>query len=282
MTIPNAVTVDLEDWYQGIEQPFESWPRFEDRLRVGLDRVLEILDQSGAKATFFVLGWISEKHPEVIRQIAGLGHEIGSHGYNHEKVYDMTPESFVSFLERAKKVTEDACGRPVLGHRAPYWSVTRRSLWAFEGLSKLGFTFDSSVYPGSNWRYGIPGSPERPYLVGDTGLTEFPASVFKFGSRRIGLGGAYFRIVPLAVTLAGIRSINARYGPAMFYTHPWEFDPSHPLVRFRWRAMATHYFNLRSTAPRFKRMLGSGRFDTMSVTLEGIRAQSPLPKITLD
>jgi len=282
MTIPNAITVDLEDWYQGIEQPFETWGRFEDRLHVGLDRLLDILDQSKVKATFFVLGWISEKHPEIIRQIAGLGHEIGSHGYNHEKLYDMTPDSFVSFLDRAKKATEDATGQPVLGHRAPYWTLTRRSLWAVEGLRKLGFTFDSSVYPDANWRYGIPGSPDRPYLLGDTGLIEFPASVFRFGPRRIGLGGAYFRIVPLSFTMAGIREINAQYGPAMFYIHPWEFDPGHPFVRFRWRAMATHYFNLRATAPRFKRMLSLASFGTISATLAGLQAQAPFPKVILD
>jgi polysaccharide deacetylase family protein (PEP-CTERM system associated) len=281
MTIPNAITVDLEDWFQGIEQPFVSWGRFESRLRVGLDRLLDILDQSGVKATFFVLGWIAEKHPEIIRQIVGMQHEIASHGYNHEKLYDMTPDSFVSHLERAKKVTEDAAGQPVLGHRAPFFSLTRRSLWAVEGLCRLGFTFDSSVYPGTNWRYGIPGSPETPYRVNHTDLIEFPVSVFRLGPRRVGLGGAYFRILPLSLTMAGIREINTQRGPAMFYIHPWEFDPGHPLVRFRWLAMATHYFNLRATAPRFRQMLTTGSFNTMSATLEGLQAQGPLPTFTL-
>ncbi len=273
----NALTVDLEDWYQGIEQPFDTWGLFENRLHIGVDRLLDILEQTGTRATFFVLGWIAEKHPEVLKRIAAQGHEIASHGYDHEKLYDLTPDSFKRSLERARKATEDASGQPVRGHRAPYFSLTRRSLWAIDGLNELGFTFDSSVYPGSNWRYGIPGSPQEPYLLGSTGIVEFPVSVFRLGFRRVGVGGAYFRILPLPMTLNGIRQINASHCPAMLYIHPWELDPDHPFVRFRWRAMLTHYFNLRAAAPRLHKLLAGGSFTTMSEAIRRRCAEGPLP-----
>lgn len=280
-TIQNAVTVDLEDWYQGIEQPFDAWDRFEERIHVGTDVLLEILDETGSKATFFVLGWLAEKHPALMRRIAGQGHEIATHGYDHAKLYDITPGAFRRMLERAKKATEDATGQPVTGHRAPYFSLTRRSLWAVDTLAELGFAFDSSVYPGANWRYGIPGSPEEPYLLGETGIVEFPVCTTSLGVRKVGIGGAYFRLLPLWVTQNGIRRLNAGGRAAMIYVHPWEFDPHHPVQRFRWRAMATHYANLRTTARRFRRLLDADRFTTMSAVIEQARAQAELPCLHL-
>lgn len=279
--IPNAITVDLEDWYQGIEQPIETWGRFEERIHIGTEALLEILDETNTKATFFVLGWTAEKHPALIRRIAEAGHEIGSHGYDHAKLYDITPEAFREALARAKTVTEDAARQPVRGHRAPYFTLTRHSLWAVEVLAALGFTFDSSVYPGANWRYGIPGTPENLYLLGDTDLVEFPVSTFSIGARKVGLGGAYFRILPLWFTRRGLRQINAQSRPAMIYLHPWELDPKHPWVRFRWKAMATHYFNLHATAPRLRRLLKLHTFTTMSAVIAGVRAQRELPRVTL-
>ena len=154
-TIPNVVTVDLEDWYQGIEQPFAKWNSFQERIQIGTEILLNILDQTNSKATFFVLGWLAEKHPRQIRKIAEQGHEIATHGFDHEKLYDITPAKFRQALNRAKKATEDAVGQAVTGHRAPYFPLTRQSLWAVDILAELGFTFDSSIYPGGNWRYGI-------------------------------------------------------------------------------------------------------------------------------
>ncbi len=271
----NAVTIDLEDWYQGIEQPFVAWGRFTDRLHIGTDTLLNILDQTGARATFFVLGWVAEQHPALIRRLAEQGHEIASHGYDHEKLYHTTPDALRVALARAKRATEDAAGAAVLGHRAPFFSLTRASLWALDVLAELGFTYDCSVYPGSNWRYGIPGTPELIYRVEGTPLTEFPVSILALSGRKLGIGGAYFRILPYPVTSNGVRALNAAGRPAMFYLHPWEFDPRHPLVRFRWRAMLTHYFNLSATAPRFARLLRDFRFGTVSAVLQA--QEAPLP-----
>ncbi|MGE5841731.1 MAG: DUF3473 domain-containing protein, partial [Deltaproteobacteria bacterium] len=228
----NALTIDLEDWYQGIEQPFASWGTFSDRLHVGTDVLLNILEQAGTKATFFVLGWVAEKHPALLRSLTEQGHEIASHGFDHEKLYDTTPSVFRESLARAKDSTENASGTAVVGHRAPFFSLTRDSLWALDVISEQGFKYDSSVYPGSNWRYGIPDTPEYPYRIAGTALTEFPASILRLFGRRLGIGGAYFRILPYRVTRNGIGELNAAGRPAMFYLHPWELDPRHPRVRF--------------------------------------------------
>jgi polysaccharide deacetylase family protein (PEP-CTERM system associated) len=275
----NALTIDLEDWYQGIEQPFATWGRFADRLHVGTDVLLNILDQTTTKATFFVLGWVAEKQPALIRRLAERGHEIASHGYDHEKLYHTTPDALREALAHAKRATEDACGAAIIGHRAPFFSLTRASLWALDVLADLGFTYDCSVYPGSNWRYGIPGSPEHIYRVEHKPLTEFPVSTLTFSGRKLGIGGAYFRILPYRVTSGGVRALNAAGKPAMFYLHPWEFDPRHPLVRFRWRAMLTHYVNLSATAPRFARLLRDFRFGTVSAVLQA--QETPLPVFAL-
>lgn len=284
MTTYNAVTIDLEDWYQGIEQPFSSWGRFEERIFIGTDRVLEILAETNTRATFFVLGWLAEKHPALIRRIAEAGHEIGTHGYDHEKLYDITPQALRRDLSRAKAATEDVIGAAVTGHRAPFFSLTTRSLWAVDILAELGLHYDSSVYPGANWRYGIPDTPDTLYHLGDTGIVEFPASAFPLvGGRKAGIGGAYFRILPLAITQKAIKARMKAGQTTSFYLHPWEFDPKHPLVRFRWKAMATHYFNLGATAGRFRRLLNALSFAPMGDVIEQVQAQSQtLPRIHLE
>ena len=274
------MTVDLEDWYQGIEQPFDQWDRFEQRLHIGTERLLEVLAEAETRATFFVLGWVAERHPELLRRLVEQGHEVGSHGYDHEKLYDTDPASLRRALSRAKRATEDACGRAVRGHRAPYFSLTRQSLWAVEVLAELGFEYDSSVYPGTNWRYGIPGSPEDLYELGDSGVAEFPVSTIALRGHRLGIGGAYFRILPLWMTRRGIEHINRRASPAMVYLHPWELDPAHPVYRFRWRAMATHYFNLGATKERLRRLLAGYSFTTMYEVITERRRRG-LPVVVL-
>jgi len=277
-----AVTIDFEDWYQGIEQPFESWDRFEERIQKSAYRLLSILDETGTRATFFVLGWIAEKHPSLVREIAGAGHEIASHGYDHEKLYESTPDTFRRGLDRAKKATEDAAGQEVLGHRAPYFSITGKSLWAIDVLEELGFAFDASIYPGTNWRYGIPGTPNTLYTLNDTDVVEFPVSTFRLaGRKQVGIGGAYFRILPLFLTRRAVQKRDAEGLVSSIYLHPWEFDPMHPLVRFPWKAMLTHYFNLWTTAGRFRRLLKKERFTTMSEVIEGARKKGPIPRLDL-
>ena len=277
-----AVTIDFEDWYQGIEQPFDSWARFEERIQKSADRLLSILDETKTRATFFVLGWIAEKHPSLVREIAEAGHEVASHGYDHEKLYETSPDLFKSRLERAKKATEDSAGQAVFGHRAPYFSITRKSLWAIDILEELGFGFDASIYPGYNWRYGIPGTPGTLYMLNETGIVEFPVSTFHIaGRRQVGIGGAYFRILPLFMTRRAVQRRDAEGQVTSIYLHPWEFDPGHPLVRFPWKAMATHYFNLWATAGRFRRLLKKERFTTMSAVIKMVRERGQIPRVDL-
>lgn len=275
-----AVTIDFEDWYQGIEQPFDTWNRFEERIQASSDKVLSILDETDTRATFFVLGWIAEKYPSLVRDIAEAGHEIASHGYDHEKLYETKPDTFRRQLGRARKVTEDAIGRPVTGHRAPYFTITRKSLWAIDILEELGFLFDASIYPGINWRYGIPGTPGTLYMLNDTNVVEFPVSTFDIpGGRRVGIGGAYFRILPLFMTRRALQQRDALGLVSNLYLHPWEFDPGHPLVRFPWKAMATHYFNLWATAGRFRRLLHKEQFTSMGAVIDTARGMGEIPRI---
>lgn len=265
--IANVLSFDVEDWYQGIEIGMDRWSGFERRLERGLVPALDALGRAGAKGTFFVLGRCAEEHPSLIRRIADAGHEVGTHGYSHTKVYDMTPAAFEADLARSIEVITAATGRPVHGFRAPYFSITQKSLWALDLLAKHGIRYDASIYPGPNWRYGIDGAPEHPHRLDSTGMPEFPTSIGRLGRLKFGLGGAYFRILPYPVMARAIRGINRAGHPAMFYLHPWEFDPGHPFVRFRRKAQLTHYFRLGVTARRFDRLLADFRFTTAEAAL---------------
>jgi len=259
----NIASVDLEDWYQGIEQPLTAWSTFAPRIERSTATVLEVLGAHGVRATFFALGHLAEAHRGVVRDIAAAGHELATHGFSHDKIYDMSPEHFRDELRRSIRTLEDASGQRVRGHRAAYFSITERSRWALDILVEEGIEYDASIFPGSNYRYGIPGSPPNIHRL-DSGLIECPVSTFKLFGRRVGVGGAYLRILPARLTARGIRQINAGGQPAILYLHPWELDPDHPRVKFRRRAMLTHYHNLRSTRPKLDRLLSEfafGAFD---------------------
>jgi polysaccharide deacetylase family protein (PEP-CTERM system associated) len=244
-----SLSVDVEDWFMGIELPIERWDQQEPRLEHGLRRILDLLDATGMKATFFILGAVAERHPALIAEIAQKGHEVGSHGFSHSKVYDLTPAAFEDEITRTDAILQEVTGKKPVGFRAPYFSITAKSLWALEILKDHGYLYDSSIYPGSNWRYGIAGSQPTVYKL-DNGLVEFPVSTFALGKRRVGIGGAYLRILPLAVTEWAIRKRLEQGELSTVYVHPWEFDPDHPKVKFRGLAMLTHYFYLTSTLPK--------------------------------
>lgn len=268
--ITNALTIDFEDWYQGLEIPHTEWGGYEDRIeRVGR-RLLDLLDETGVRATFFVLGYLAERHPDLVRQIANRGHEVGTHGYSHMFIYRQPARLFRSEINRAIRFLEDVTGQPVLGHRAPFFSITRESLWALEVLGELGIRYDSSIFPVLNYRYGIEGAPRWPHQIeaGSQSLMEFPISTWQVLGHIVPVaGGAYFRIYPYGFTRRVFQAINQAGQPVVFYVHPWELDPDHPRIRLPRRIALTHYFNLQATERRLRRLLGDFSFAPMKEVL---------------
>ena len=273
----NAFTVDLEDWYQGLEIDSSEWEQYEDRLEIGCRRLLGLLDEAGGvKATFFVLGYAAERFPGLIAEIAAKGHEIGTHGYGHEFVYTLGAERFRSDLTRSIEVLADILGSAegIRGHRAPYFSITARSEWAFDVLQECGITYDSSVFPVRNYRYGMPKAPRTIHWVRER-LVEFPLSTIPIAGHNVPIaGGAYFRLLPYTLTRRCLRRINAAGQPVAFYIHPWELDPGQPRLPLPRRIGLTHYWNLGSTEAGLKRLLGDFRFTTMGSLVGSVDAET--------
>ena len=278
----NAFSVDLEDWYQGIELPFDQWHRHPPRLEIGLMRILDLLDEHRVRSTFFTLGWIAQRHPDLIREVARRGHELGSHGSTHEKVYHLSPDAFREDIRSTRDRIQDITGRPLAAHRSPFFSITPRNLWALGILAEEGFTIDCSISPIKTWRYGIRSCPDEIYYVEDAGITEFPVSSFFILNRRWAIGGAYFRILPYWVTARAFRKRAAAGKPTMFYLHPWECDPAHPRVPMERKAKLTHYARLSKTAPYLNRLLKNVAFDTVSNVVEHYKARHAIRRLTTD
>jgi polysaccharide deacetylase family protein (PEP-CTERM system associated) len=267
----NALTIDFEDWYQGIEIPHTQWDGFEDRMAAASERLLRLLREAKVRATFFVLGRVAERHPDLVRAIAAEGHEIGTHGWSHTLIYQQEPEEFRQELRHSVELLRRLTGAPVLGHRAPFFSITPRSLWALDILKENGIRYDSSVFPVHNYRYGIPGAPRWPHTLEGpgAGLREFPLSTLELAGRTLPVaGGAYFRIYPYAFTRWAYRRINREGRAFTFYLHPWELDPQHPRIPLPRRIALTHYFNLSATEPRLRRLLADFRFAPMGEVLD--------------
>jgi polysaccharide deacetylase family protein (PEP-CTERM system associated) len=265
-----ALTIDFEDWYQGLEIPCSDWGQFEDRIGRSGRRLLELLAAAGTRATFFILGYVAERHPDLVREIQAAGHEIGTHGYSHTLIYRQTQAVFREELTRSVRVLEDLTGARVLGHRAPFFSITKDSLWALDVLRELGLRYDSSIFPVKNYRYGIDDFPRWPLQLDGTGppLTEFPITTWRvFGLNVPVAGGAYFRIYPYAFTRLALRAAASGARPIVFYLHPWEIDPEHPRIQLPRRIATTHYFNLGATQGRLRRLLGDFHFAPMSEVL---------------
>ncbi len=253
-------SVDFEDWYQGIEIERGDWGQFESRIRVGTCRLLDLLQESGTRATFFILGAAAEGAPDLVREIAHRGHEIATHGYGHEFVYDLDPEGFRADLQRSLEVLAGIVSDPVYGYRAPYFSITRDSLWAFEVLLECGIRYDASVFPVHNHRYGISDAPRFVHEV-RPGLLEVPPSTWRVAGRNLPVaGGAYFRLFPYTLTRLGLRRSHAEGEPAVFYLHPWELDPDHPRLPLPRRVALTHYHNLAATHGRLRKLLAEFNF----------------------
>jgi polysaccharide deacetylase family protein (PEP-CTERM system associated) len=267
----NALTIDVEDYYQ--VSAFEScvrrseWDSFESRVVDSTWRILDLLAEAGVRCTFFILGYVAERHPELVRAIHIAGHEIGCHSYWHRLVYDQTPQAFRSDLRHARDVLQEIIGEPVTAYRAPSFSITRRSLWALDILLEEGFVLDSSIFPTHHDRYGLVGAPLQPHrLVRPCGtIGEFPMPVYRrFGYPLPVGGGGYFRLYPYALTRHGLRSINAEGRPFVVYLHPWEVDPEQPrLTPGRLKAFR-HYVNLHRTEKRLMKLVRDFAFGTIS------------------
>lgn len=268
----NAFTVDLEDWYQGLEIDHSEWNRFESRVERSTDRLLELLDKFRVKATFFVLGYVAEQHPQLVKKIASQGHEIGSHCYSHRFIYNLSPFQFREELQRSKKMLEGLSDQQVLSFRAPFFSVTKNSLWALQILKEEGFRYDSSIFPVHNYRYGLPSAPRTPFQIsinGNNTLQEYPISTIKMGKVNFPFsGGAYFRLFPYRFTQYCINRLNRRKVPVIFYIHPWELDPDHPRVKLPKRISLTHYARLSSTYKKLVKLLKDFKFTTLKELAE--------------
>lgn len=268
-----AFTVDLEEWFHGLELPPERWAGLEARAVAITDRLLSLLAAHNARATFFVLGRIAEAYPELIQRILAAGHEIGSHGHDHQFVYRQTPDEFARDLDRSLLALRWAGAPTVTSYRAPYFSVTRRSLWALDILRAAGVTLDSSIMPAPNPRYGIRSAPLGPHEIATASgpLLELPVSCLEFGrlpdqpSFRIPFaGGFYLRFFPLALTRAAIRQTLRQGRPVVFYIHPWELDPAQPRLQLPARVAVTRYYRLGSTARKLTALLGEFPWTTLS------------------
>jgi len=267
--VTNALTIDVEDYFQvsafAPHIPRSEWPTRECRVELNVDRILAMLDHHDTKATFFTLGWVAERYPELVRRIVAGGHELASHGYGHERATEQTEAAFFDDIRHAKSILEDICGLEVKGYRAPSFSIGHQNLWAFDCLERAGYRYSSSIYPIRHDHYGMPDAPRHAHAVG--GLLEVPATTLRFMNRNWpASGGGYFRLMPYGLSRWMLRRINhADQLTAVFYFHPWEIDPEQPRIpgigaRTRFR----HYVNIHRMEARLHRLLGDfcwGRMD---------------------
>ncbi len=268
MPCRNLMSVDVEDYFQ--VEAFSSvvdrsaWDQYPCRVEDNTRRVLDLLDECGVKATFFVLGWVAERYPATVGEIVRRGHEPACHSYWHRLIYALRPEEFREDTRRAKDCIEQAAGRPVIGDRAPSFSITARSSWAPAVLAELGFRYDSSIFPVLHDTYGVLDAPRRPFrLPTQSGtLAEFPMTTFRlgFGPNLPVAGGGYLRMLPYWYTRLGLRRVWSEGLPVIAYAHPWELDPEQPRIQARLKSRLRHYTNLSKMAGRLRLLLSHGEF----------------------
>jgi polysaccharide deacetylase family protein (PEP-CTERM system associated) len=269
MAIQNGLSVDVEDYFhaEAIASHFgrSQWDTMESRVVGNTHRVLDLLEQHDAHATFFVLGWVAERFPRLVREIQAGGHEVGCHSYWHRLIYRLTPDEFREDTRRAKDAIESSTGVKVIGYRAPSFSVTKDSLWALQILSELGFEYDSSIFPTRHDLYGIPGHARFACQYGDSGrwrITEFPMSTWTIWNVNLPFGGGgYLRILPFAYTRRAFRRVNeVEQQAAIVYFHPWELDTEQPRLEVPLRSRLRHYTNLKRMGNRVVTLLKNYSF----------------------
>jgi polysaccharide deacetylase family protein (PEP-CTERM system associated) len=270
----NALSVDIEDWFHvgAFEKTIRraDWDGLECRVEANTDAVLDLFGAADVKATFFTLGWVASRYPALMRRISDAGHEVASHGWDHIRVFTMTPEQFANDLVRTRKVLEDASGVAVTGYRAPSFSIDKRTPWAHQVLADAGYAYSSSVAPVKHDHYGWPEAPRfgfRP--VAGSELIELPVTTAKFAGRTLAAGGGgFFRLLPYAFSSWAFKQVNAAGESGIFYFHPWEIDPGQPRVaNAPMRSKIRHYTNLDVMAAKLNRMMAAfewGRVDLVA------------------
>lgn len=276
------MSIDVEDYFQ--VEAFsdivsrDSWHAYPLRVGDNTRRILDMLDDFDVKATFFFLGWIAHKMPELVQEVARRGHEIACHSYWHHPIYRLTPAKFREDTRNALHAIEDAGGERVLGYRAPTWSITRDSLWAIEILCEEGFYYDSSIYPIHHDLYGIPGAKRTPYAwrFGEKILMEFPPATLEVGNTVLpAAGGGYLRIFPLLYTQTAIRRIEESNQRAVVYFHPWEIDASQPRLAGKWKSRLRHYTGLSSMERNLRTILAQHKFTSFERVWREASVYSP-------
>ncbi|MDP1898940.1 MAG: DUF3473 domain-containing protein [Rubrivivax sp.] len=268
-TLTNALTIDVEDYFQvSAFAPYirrDEWDARECRVERNVQRILELLAQHDTRATFFTLGWIAERYPQLVRAILAGGHELASHGYGHERASDLSEAAFRADVGRAKKLLEDIAGIEVRGYRAPSFSIGTGNLWAFDVLAGEGYHYSSSIYPIRHDHYGMPDAPRFAHRV-QAGLLEVPVTTLRLGRRNLpSSGGGYFRLLPYALSRWMIRRVNHHDGQsAIFYFHPWEIDPGQPRIAgINARTRFRHYVNIPRMDQRLQSLLADFRWGRM-------------------
>ena len=277
----NGMSVDVEDWFQvgAFENtiPKSDWDGLARRVESNTDAVLDLFAESGTKATFFTLGWVAHRHPALIRRIADAGHEVASHGWDHQRVFTMDADAFRADVARAQMALEDASGQRITGYRAPRFSIDQRTPWAHAVLADAGYAYSSSVAPLAHDHYGWRDAPRYAFRpIDGQAMMEIPVTVAQIGARRIATGGGFFRLLPALLTDFAVRQVNTEIRPAMFYFHPWEIDPGQPRVRHApWKSRLRHYSRLGAMAGKLRGLLDRhewGRVDEVAV-VEAARLQ---------
>jgi polysaccharide deacetylase family protein (PEP-CTERM system associated) len=269
--IVNAMSVDVEDYFH--VSAFDGvvsrghWDTYESRVVANTHRLLELFERTRTSSTFFVLGWVAERYPALVREIVSAGHEVASHGYHHQLAYMLTPQQFREDVRTAKATLEGLTGRPVLGYRAPSYSIVQSNLWALDVLIEEGYSYDASIFPIKHDRYGIPDATRHVHVLTrkSGSLVEFPGSTVRLGGMNLPVsGGGYFRLLPYRWTTWGINRLNREGMPAMFYVHPWELDPGQPRFEVGALTRVRHYRGLADTSRRLERLLNEFRFAPVS------------------
>lgn len=282
----HALTVDIEDWFQvgAFETVIDKrdWDSLMPRVERNTDAVLALFGESGVKATFFTLGWVAQRYPALIRRIVEQGHEVASHGWDHDRVFTLDAARFRADIGRARAALEDAAGVAVTGYRAPSFSIDARTPWAYDVLAEEGYAYSSSVAPLKHDHYGWPEASRYAFRpLADSSLIEVPVTVAEFGARRMATGGGFFRLFPAALTDYAVRQVSREAQPAIFYFHPWEIDPGQPRVtNAPAKSKLRHYSRLGAMAGKLRGLIDRhewGRMDAVVAALDlPTRAREPV------